>query len=479
MRHKLMKSDGVTEITKIKSFHFHDQRSPSGTVKTGNAISGYIEAEYYLDGNSAVQEGEELLYYQVVDVNSSFVYTGTDTDILMGHFTVKTSTVKKHTCVIVAYDDIVKLDVNYSERMKAIKSSFPMSVSSLISDAASFAGVTVEDYSTYEFAQTLDAQINYFSSDTITARDIFSWAAELVGRDLAVDPSSNEIKFAIYDPGTVKQFWQLPGYYIICPSDTPTYYSTEFQRNLINVFYKQDGLSVKNYTANQFDSAAVCRSNGDVKGIITPYGTQNRTLKIIGNTFIDYMVSSDLEQYWGDFAAYNLSHINDLIEHAPFSVKLFPFRCPFWSGDCVSFLESDGTTISVVPIMSVDWLDDAVTVELYGEELSDYDAEQTTTVVESNASQSIRIEELYDDVSWKIRRYRLAVPATTGTIFRIPTSGTNSGITTDTVVLECEMDNPEYIPNNINWQSYNGYIEFTGKCTSATNVNVVIGTKGN
>lgn len=64
-------------------------------------------------------------------------------------------------------------------------------------------------------------------------------------------------------------------------------------------------------------------------------------------------------------------------------------------------------------------------------------------------------------------------------IIRIPTTETNDLITTDTVVLECTFENPLYITSDVTWQSYNGYIIFTGTCTSTTLANIVLGTKGN
>lgn len=69
--------------------------------------------------------------------------------------------------------------------------------------------------------------------------------------------------------------------------------------------------------------------------------------------------------------------------------------------------------------------------------------------------------------------------ASSAQIMRIPSSGTNSSITTDTVVLECTFAAPANITSNVSWQSYAGYITFTGTCTTATTANVTLGKKGN
>lgn len=64
-------------------------------------------------------------------------------------------------------------------------------------------------------------------------------------------------------------------------------------------------------------------------------------------------------------------------------------------------------------------------------------------------------------------------------ICRIPSSGTNSAITADHVVLEAVWGNPAYITSNVTWTSYAGYITFTGTCTASTTLTVTLGKKGN
>ena len=64
-------------------------------------------------------------------------------------------------------------------------------------------------------------------------------------------------------------------------------------------------------------------------------------------------------------------------------------------------------------------------------------------------------------------------------IMRIPSSGTDNNITTNTVVLECTFASPANVTSNIAWESFSGYVTFTGTCTTATTANVTLGTKGN
>lgn len=69
--------------------------------------------------------------------------------------------------------------------------------------------------------------------------------------------------------------------------------------------------------------------------------------------------------------------------------------------------------------------------------------------------------------------------ATNAQIMRVPASGTNSAITTNTVVLDCVFGAPAVIVSDVSWTSYNGYITFSGTCTAATTANVTLGQKGN
>lgn len=56
---------------------------------------------------------------------------------------------------------------------------------------------------------------------------------------------------------------------------------------------------------------------------------------------------------------------------------------------------------------------------------------------------------------------------------------TNASITTDTVVLECTFNDPNYITGDVTWTSYAGYVAFVGTCTTATLASVTLAMKVN
>lgn len=69
--------------------------------------------------------------------------------------------------------------------------------------------------------------------------------------------------------------------------------------------------------------------------------------------------------------------------------------------------------------------------------------------------------------------------ASNAQIGRIPSSGTDDKITSDHVLLNITFDNPAAITSGVSWHSYDGYITFSGTCTTATTADVTLGKKGN
>lgn len=392
MQHILKLHGTGTEVTEIKTFHYHDQRTKSGQVRLGNVVSKYIEAEYYLGTTLAIQEGTRLDYYQRFDTTSDFEPTQTPTDVKIGEFTVFSSTPTKTTCVLVAYDDILKMNVNYSQRLLQLKNNFPMTIANLLSDAASYAGVTLGTDAILD-GSIDNARVGYFYTEDITVRDIFSYATELAGKDVCMT-ADGEVGYYQYGGLLIGlDFWGDSLNYIICPTDQTEYYNRGVL--LKNMFYKQDSFEEQEYTVNLNDSVAVYRSNGDELAEYYPSGTRNNPYIIKGNLLIDYILSSDIGQYSYSIAAYNYVPIRELLAHKPFKAKLFPFHCYMESGTFFCLAESDGT-VSEVPVMSVDWTNEAVTVELFGGDVTstEYDSSYGTTV-DKDVLRSAQINELY------------------------------------------------------------------------------------
>lgn len=115
------------------------------------------------------------------------------------------------------------------------------------------------------------------------------------------------------------------------------------------------------------------------------------------------------------------------------------------------------------------------------------DAKQGTLTFDSTptngSNNPVKSSGIYDAFAKEIMQFTsVAVGTSTSTgtqIMRIPASGTNSNITTDTVVLSCIFASPDNVTSDVTWQSYAGYVRFAGTCTAATTATVILGTKGN
>ena len=85
--------------------------------------------------------------------------------------------------------------------------------------------------------------------------------------------------------------------------------------------------------------------------------------------------------------------------------------------------------------------------------------------------------ELSDALSHKIHYFinQAVSVVRNGQIMRIPSSGTLSYITANTVVLKCVFERPQDIIGDITWTSNAGYITFTGSCTTAGRAQVTLG----
>ena len=59
-------------------------------------------------------------------------------------------------------------------------------------------------------------------------------------------------------------------------------------------------------------------------------------------------------------------------------------------------------------------------------------------------------------------------------VIRIPSSGTDSNITTDSVIVEAVFSNPRSVISNLSWTSHAGYFEASGTVTSATTANITL-----
>lgn len=373
MKHKIIRADGTTILQPIKSFHYTAQCNFGEDLRYGTVIPSSIEVEVFYNGSNMVSVGEELTYYQVFDVDSAF-NPSTETTDKIGLFTVyECNKIGKDVYRFVAYDNLRKLDADFSERLRELNesNSFPMSAGLLLSEAASVAGVI------YNFPPiTMNWQLitlNSFYSDSITCKDIFSAAAELQ----ATYWFCNSEGVLYIDDYAVKQkspFWSDERY-IICPTDQQQYYD-EDEMELVPVFYKQDGLTQSDYYIHQVDSVKIIRSDGVMLGAAAQF-TQDNTYYISGNVFADMAEISDWASYGSQKMSqlfvniarfvYNQIQTDTSYSYRKTDVRLFPFRFPFSIGSMVWIENTDGLRYRM-PVMHIDITDSAVILNAFGNE---------------------------------------------------------------------------------------------------------------
>lgn len=405
VRHKLVRADGTTEVTEIKSFHFREQKTNDGVVRFGNAISSFIEVSYFFDNNSEkIPKGEELTYYQVFDTNQEFIPFSevdwedeedppTEFERQIGVFVVKDVEENKNVYTLVAYDYVSKLDVNYSPRLKELQSSFPQNTVYLLHDVADYVGVTTNIGSGSQLNILHYGKLKAFYVDNITARDIFRWAAEMLGVDIVarydgVITTSNYGDTPVYRDGIITRY---DTDYVISPTDQVEYYTPdpEFPSKLISAFYKQDGLSVMNVNQNNVDCVKFIGSDGTIIASYSESGSEDYVYTVYANLLLDNITNRSEYQDAVTGTAQNVfENIQRIQKNKNIMAKLFPFRCYYRSGGMTYLVDNDGTVIEI-PIMSVDWTDEAVVVETYGKieldtNINDADSQTTSLGVSLN-----------------------------------------------------------------------------------------------
>lgn len=237
MTSKIIREDGTTQLTNIKSCVYTETVNAGDGLRPGCVASAYITVEVYGSQSSAPSAGEALTYYQVDPEGN---------DTLIGVFYAEPSVPSKSTYQFIAYDAVSKLDMGYSARLNEMQLDFPMSVYDLVSDACTYAGVTLGSAS-WQFS-TL--QVNAFYADGLTCRSILQYAAELAGNFVRCDTSGNVV-FGWYTTNST---------YSIHPGSTQSSYRA----------YKQNGLTYDNYVTSLVDAVAVRPIGTDGAAYIYP-----------------------------------------------------------------------------------------------------------------------------------------------------------------------------------------------------------------
>lgn len=185
MVHKIVRENG-TEIPNIKSCVYKHDINGETNLRVGCVSSANIEVTVYGKKKDAPNPGEKLQFYEMV---SGGVWR------LIGTFYAEPAITSISTYKFLAYDKVARLDVDFSARLWELQNAFPMSLYALVSYAATVAGVTLHSSASSALS---GITVKQFYADNITCRQIFSWAAELVGKYVVARTDNEQLTFIWY-----------------------------------------------------------------------------------------------------------------------------------------------------------------------------------------------------------------------------------------------------------------------------------------
>ncbi len=342
--------NGTTTLTGVKSVTYHQSVNSGTDLRPGCVGSAYIEVECFGGQSVAPDAGDSIAYYRVDTSNN---------ETLIGTFYAEPVVTTRNSYRFVAYDAASKLDVDYSTRLQAIQSNFPMTIYALVSDACSVAGVTLGSAS-WPLSSTT---VNVFYADNLTCRQIIQWAAEIAGRFVRCNTS-----------GSLVFGWYSSSSNSIGPG-TGT--------NVIA--YKQDGLRYDNYDVAAVTSVAVKPLGTEGAAYVYPTSVQTDTNQFVisGN-----LLTTDATTATMTAIARNVYEVlHALPTWRPAEVDLFPFENTFSAGDIVSVTDSQNVTFNTL-VMKTTLSETVANLSSSGRETY-LDTERSTEAALANLSASI------------------------------------------------------------------------------------------
>lgn len=354
MLSKILRAGG-TELLNIKTLSYHESVNSGVDLRPGCVASAYIEVVVYGVQSEAPTAGEALEYYRVDD-NGNETYIGT--------FYAEPSIKSRNTYSFTAFDAADKLNVDFSARLLAIQSNFPMTLAALATEACNVAGVVLAS-TAFPLANT---QVEAFYADNITCRDVMSYIAELSCRFVRCN-ASEELEFGWYLANATQRIAPTSG--------------VNGEETLIA--YKQNGLNYQNYTVANVGCVAVRPLNTENAAYVYPTNaSMDNALVISGNLLLTNASSATMNAV----AQHIYTEMLTVPAFRPARVELFPMESPFRAGEIVNVTDIQGVSF-YMPLMSQDFSQMAAVFEATGNESYDYEYESNTSKALRNLANSI------------------------------------------------------------------------------------------
>ena len=272
----------------VKSLTLHTAVNSGQEFTIGSAFSDYIEAEIWADpgGSLQITAGDALTYYRQDDA-------GNRTKVSV-FYAEKPTRTKRNSYKITAYDNMSKLDADFSGWLRANQAQFPKTIWQLVQLACQRAGVTLAGIS---LPINGSHSVQAFYADNLTCRQIISWAAEAAGCYAHMN-ADGKLQFLTYTDkrSTAK----------ITPdgvSNSTAYYA--------------DSLSYEDYTVKAIEKVQIRQSDSDVGVIYPDSTTATNTYAVQGNLLLTTGTEANLKT-----VAQNLYNVLKSVTYTPCKVAV-------------------------------------------------------------------------------------------------------------------------------------------------------------
>lgn len=330
MARMILREDGSV-LTGIKYCRYHESHNSDENLRFGDCTASKLELEVYNLQGVSVPTGERLSYYYVDQAGTETKY---------GEFTATASVPTRQTFRFEAYDELDKLGKDFSDRLLEIQINFPMSLRGLCEEACAVADVTFSQ----ESWPMEDMEVQAFTMEGVTCRQILSWASEIAGRFVKCD-ENGVVGFAWYE---MNADWQI----------APGAGETDEKPH---VYYKQDGLYYENYETEPIDAVSITPCGGDEISFVYPADGHN-----VYDIRQNLLIPSD-PAVMETIAEHLLTVLNETSVYRPFEVSLFPFYNPFRAGQIVNVTDARGITFKSL-VMNLSASDTDAVLESTGAE---------------------------------------------------------------------------------------------------------------
>ena len=289
----LLLKDG-TELTgdgasnAIKSITLHAAVNAGQEFTIGSAFSDYIEAEIWADpgGSLQITAGDALTLYRQDDA-------GNRTKVGV-FYAEKPTRTKRNSYKITAYDNMSKLDTDFSGWLHANQAQFPKTIWQLVQLACQQAGVTLASSS---LPINGSYSVQAFYADDLTCRQIISWAAEAAGCYAHMN-ADGKLQFLTYTDKRSAAKITPDG-----ASNSTAYYA--------------DSLSYEDYTVKAIEKVQIRQSDSDVGVIYPDSTTATNTYAVQGNLLLTTGTEANLKS-----VAQNLYNVLKNVTYTPCKVSV-------------------------------------------------------------------------------------------------------------------------------------------------------------